>query len=67
MGFFFFWRNRMLHGVKNELLDLRQTDDRMIIAVETKEGMDEKSTLDLMRNNGAVELREFHNGVQTTL
>lgn len=67
MGFFFFWRNRMLHGVKNELLDLRQTDDRMIIAVETKEGMDEKSTLDLMKKNGAVELREFHNGVQTTL
>ena len=67
MSFFFFWRNRLVHGIKNEILDIRQTDDRMVMAIETTDGMDEKAVLNMMKNHGAVELREFHNGVQTVL
>jgi hypothetical protein len=67
MSFFFFWRNRLVHGIKNELLDIRQTDDRMVVAIETVNGMDEKAVLDIMKKHGAVEVREFHNGVQTVL
>jgi hypothetical protein len=48
-------------------LDIRQTDDRMVMAIETTDGMDEKAVLNMMKNHGAVELREFHNGVQTVL
>jgi hypothetical protein len=67
MGFFFFWRNRLLLGVKNDLLDDRQTDDRMVIAIECVEGMNESDVLNTMKSNGAVELRELINGVQTTI
>lgn len=67
MGFFFFWRNRMLHGVKNDLLDLRQTDDRMVMAIECVDGLNESEVLNMMKSNGAVELREYHHGVQTTI
>ena len=67
MGIFFFLRNRMLHGIKNDLLDERQTDDRMIMTIETCEGMDEKGLIDLMKEKGAVETREFHQGVQTVI
>jgi hypothetical protein len=67
MSFFFFWRNRLVHGIKNETLDIRQTDDRLIVAIETLPGMDEKAILDMMKKGGAVEMREFENGVQTVI
>lgn len=67
MGFIFFWRNRLLMGVKNDLLDDRQTDDRMVIAIECVEGMNESDVLNTMKSNGAVELRELNHGVQTTI
>jgi len=67
MGFFFFWRNRLLHGVKNDLLDDRQTDDRMIVAIETTESMNQSEVIEMMKSNGAVETREYVNGVQTVI
>jgi Protein of unknown function (DUF3341) len=67
MAFFFFLRNRMVHGIKPELLDERQTDDLMIISVETGEGVNESQVLDIMRNNGAYELRERNGGVSTVI
>ncbi|MBL7811451.1 MAG: DUF3341 domain-containing protein [Bacteroidetes bacterium] len=67
MAFFFFWRSRMVHGIQPELIDPRQTDDYLIVTVETGEGVNEKEVLDIMRSNGATELRERVGGVQTTL
>ena len=67
MGIFFFLRNRMVHGIKNDLLDERQTDDRMIIAIETSEGVKEADVLKTMKDNGAVEVREMENGIQTVI
>jgi hypothetical protein len=67
MSFFFFWRNRLVHGIKNELLDIRQTDDRMVIAIETTQELDQKAILTMMKKGGAVEMREFENGVQTVI
>ncbi len=67
MGFFFFWRNRMLHGVKNDLLDERQTDDRMVVAIETTDSMNQSEVIEMMKANGAVETREYVNGVQTVI
>jgi len=67
MGFFFFLRNRMIWGIQPELLDDRQTDDRMIITVETGDQVDENQVLKIMNAHGAVELRERIAGVQTAL
>jgi len=67
MGIIFFLRNRMLHGIKNDILDDRQTDDRMVMAIETEEGLDESQVLSMMKDNGAVETREMVNGVQTVI
>jgi hypothetical protein len=39
----------------------------MVVVVETADGMDEKAVIDMMKKHGAVELREFHNGVQTVI
>ena len=57
----------MLLGVKNDLLDERQTDDRMIMAIECTEGLNESDVLNIMKSNGAVECREMTHGVQTTI
>jgi hypothetical protein len=67
MAFFFFIRNRMIWGIQPELLDERQTDDRMIIAVESGEGTNEKEVFDMMKKHGAVELRERVGGVSKTI
>jgi hypothetical protein len=39
----------------------------MVIAVETDESVDEKKVLKIMKDHGAVELRESNGGVQTTI
>jgi len=67
MGFFFFFRSRLMHGIKPELLDLRQTDDLMIICVESAENVDSQKVFDIMKKNGATELRQRTGGVQTVL
>jgi hypothetical protein len=67
MAFFFFIRNRMAHGIMPELLDPRQTDDRMVIAVETQAGHTDEAIVDIMRNGGAEELRQRVEGVQTVI
>ena len=67
MGIIFFLRNRMLHGIQPEILDDRQTDDRMVIVVEADNNVDEATMLKTMKEAGAVELRERIGGVQTVL
>lgn len=65
MAFFFFWRNRLAHGIIPELLDIRQTDDRLIIAVDSTKSSNADKALDIMGKYGAVELREKIGGIQT--
>lgn len=67
MAFFFFLRNRMFFGIKPELLDERQTDDRMIISIDTTENADVSNVVSTFRETGAVEVRERVGGVQTTI
>lgn len=67
MAFFFFWRSRLVHGIKPELLDPRQTDDLMIICVETGDNVNEAKVLDIMKQNGASELRTRTGGVSTVI
>jgi len=59
MVIMFFARNRMMHGIKEDLLDRRQTDDHLLIAIDNSEAQslsnDEIQTI--MVNEGAVKVK----------
>jgi Protein of unknown function (DUF3341) len=67
MAFFFFFRSRLAHGIQPELLDIRQTDDLMIICVESGDKVNTAEVFDIMKKNGANELRQRTGGVQTVI
>lgn len=67
MAFFFFWRNRMVHGIKPELLDVRQTDDYLIVAVETPTTDEYNKVKSIFSSHSPVEIRERVEGIQTVL
>ncbi len=59
----FFIRNKMLHGkLPSERIDMRQTDDRMIVAIATDGENDNKTEINnWLYNGGAVEVKERTN------
>lgn len=59
----FFTRSKMLHGkLPSELIDLRQTDDRMVIAIASDDPALNKSELtEMLFKGGAVEVKERTN------
>lgn len=67
MAFFFFWRNRMVHGIKPELLDVRQTDDYLIVAVETPTTDEYNKVKSIFDSHSPVEIRERVEGIQTVI
>jgi hypothetical protein len=59
IGILFFLRCKMLHGIKEDILEIRQTDDRLLIALETDRiGNKREVVLDILKKNGALEIRE---------
>jgi predicted flap endonuclease-1-like 5' DNA nuclease len=60
IGFLFFGKSKMIHGKIAEIIDPRQTDDRLFLAVEPSElSKISRSELDAMlKDNGAIEIRE---------
>jgi predicted flap endonuclease-1-like 5' DNA nuclease len=59
IGILFFVRAKMIHGKIAQVLDPRQTDDRLLLAIEPDHLNISRSELDQMMNdNGAVEIRE---------
>jgi predicted flap endonuclease-1-like 5' DNA nuclease len=56
----FFIRNKMLHGkLPSERVDMRQTDDRMIVAIATDgENVNKSEITNWLYNGGAVEVKE---------
>lgn len=54
----FFVVARMAHGKNADIMDPRQTDDRIVIAVNLHTGNDQKALSDLFISNGALEVRE---------
>jgi len=66
MAFFFFWRNRLAHGIMPELLHERQTDDHMVVVIEADQ-VDESEVLSIYRSTGAVETRARVAGIQTVI
>ena len=61
LGILFFTRNKMGHGVRPDLMDLRQTDDRMIIAFDA-DALDSNAMAEahnVMKQNGVIEIHEY--------
>jgi hypothetical protein len=59
MMILFFYRNRMVHGQREKLVDLRQTDDLYIIAINMDEQHHSREELSgVLMQNGAIETRE---------
>lgn len=55
----FFIVNRMFWGRNTDVIDLKVTDDRFVIAVDVFENKTDVSELSsILKNNGAVEIRE---------
>jgi predicted flap endonuclease-1-like 5' DNA nuclease len=60
IGILFFAKSKMIHGKIAQIIDPRQTDDRMFLAVEPAElSKISRQELDsIMNENGAIEIRE---------
>jgi len=69
MVIMFFARNRMMHGIKEDLLDRRQTDDHLLIAIDNSEAQslsnDEIQTI--LVNEGAVKVKGNVEAFNTSL
>ncbi|MEZ4804969.1 MAG: DUF3341 domain-containing protein [Bacteroidia bacterium] len=63
LAFLFFFRSKMVHGkIPSERIDMRQTDDRMVIAIATDDDAINKDELtNLLFDGGAVEIKERTN------
>lgn len=59
MGILFFYRSKMLHGIKEDILDRRQTNDLLLLTVESDllHGNKEE-VISMMKSTGAIEIRE---------
>jgi hypothetical protein len=58
MGLLFFIRTKMIHGIRPDIIDERQTDDRLFVAIEGKAGLNVQEISDILKTEGALELRE---------
>lgn len=59
IGILFFYRAKMIHGKIAQVLDLRQTDDLLLLAIEQDHLHMDRSELDgILKSNGAIEIRE---------
>jgi hypothetical protein len=58
MVILFFARSRMIHGIKEDLLCRRQTDDHMVIAIDNAESQDltNSEIQSLLTSEGAIEV-----------
>lgn len=59
MGILFFIRTKMVHGKVEDLVDLRQTDDLFVVAIEEKnQHFDKEAVNRTLIAEGALEIRE---------
>ena len=59
----FFIVSKMAHGKNPTLMDIRQTDDRIVIAVNLHNDSDNKAISDIFVNHGALEVRERESSI----
>ena len=72
LAFFFFLRNKMGHGVRPDILDIRQTDDHLLIAFDADK-LNHETKVELkgiLENNHVLTIHEYigkyaaHNAMQ---
>jgi hypothetical protein len=56
----FFTRQRMVHGIKEDILDIRQTDDKLVLAIDNGQDqpMSAQEIRSMIESEGAIEVRE---------
>ena len=59
MVILFFIRSRMLHGIKEDLLDERQTNDHLLLAIDNEEDQDLSNAdiVSLLKSEGAIDVK----------
>lgn len=65
----FFMRSRMFHGIKEDLLDGRQTNDRLLLAIdnEVDQTISNSDIISLLKDEGAVEVKGETEAFNTSL
>ena len=60
MVIMFFTRSRMIHGIKEDILDIRQTSDRMVLAIDNsaEQPLSSAEIISTIQAEGALEVRE---------
>lgn len=60
MVFMFFTRSRMIHGIREDILDVRQTSDHMVLAIDNsaEQPLSAAEIRSMIEAEGAVEVRE---------
>ncbi|HBN03907.1 MAG TPA: DUF3341 domain-containing protein [Bacteroidetes bacterium] len=69
MVIMFFARNRMIHGIKEDLLDRRQTDDHLLLAIDNSEeqSLSNDEIQSILINEGAVKVKGNVESFNTSL
>ena len=69
MVILFFARTRMIHGIKEDLLSRRQTDDHMVLAIDNGETQDLSASeiQSLLTSEGAIEVDASRTSFNTSL
>lgn len=65
----FFMRSRMFHGIKEDLLDVRQTNDRLLLAIdnEVEQTISNSDIISLLKDEGALEVKGEMEAFNTSL
>lgn len=59
IGLLFFGRSKMIHGIREDVIDRRQTDNKLILAIDADEPNTDKEKInELLRSTGATEVNE---------
>jgi len=68
MVFMFFARSGMIHGLKEDLLDPRQTDNHMVLAIDNNEDQDISNSeiQSLLQKEGAIAVRDNQTAFNTS-
>lgn len=62
MGILFFYRSKMIHGIREDVLDPRQTNDLLLLTIDEDTLHENRNeAIQIMKDSGAIEIRE-HKG-----
>jgi hypothetical protein len=69
MVIMFFARTRLIHGIKEDLLSRRQTDDHMVLAIDNNEeqAISNEDIVALLTKEGAIEVNASKEAFNTSL